>query len=164
MLSSVNSMSARHVLPFTCALYCLRSPHFRLFAPCIMVTCSFEDGNVTLIQCHHCLQVVVLSYHVGRRFDAALDIAPTALVGREVRVYWDDDDAWYLGTVSGFSSDDHMHEVPAVAHALMLATLEVLQLASFNVSPVLLSQRGSDCIFELLCCGVRSQIKRGVHT
>ena len=47
----------------------------------------------------------------SRRIDVALDIAPTALAGREVRVYWEDDDAWYLGTVSGFSAVDHLHLV-----------------------------------------------------
>ena len=59
---------------------------------------------------------------IDRRIDAALDIAPTALVGREVRVYWDDDDAWYLGTVSGFGANAQMHEVSTAVHALRPAT------------------------------------------
>ena len=53
----------------------------------------------------------------------ALDIAPTALTGREVRVYWEDDDAWYLGTVSGFSADDNLHSVRLSSPSLRLPGL-----------------------------------------
>ena len=27
-------------------------------------------------------------------------------------MYWDGEDAWYLGTVTAFSEEDHMHSVP----------------------------------------------------
>jgi hypothetical protein len=54
-----------------------------------------------------------LDVPLRRRVDAALDIAPDALVGRDVRIYWDGEDAWYLGTVTAFSEEDHLHSVLA---------------------------------------------------
>ena len=76
----------------------------------------------------------VLTHLAGCRVDAALDIAPGALVGREVRVYWDDDDAWYLGTVSGFNAGDHMHEVLTAAHAMTPAPFKGFAVACPSVS------------------------------
>lgn len=38
-------------------------------------------------------------------------IAPEALVGRDIRVYWPEDDAWYLGTVGQYDQTAHTHQV-----------------------------------------------------
>lgn len=47
------------------------------------------------------------------RVDAATAIAPEALVGRQIRVYWPEDDAWYLGTVGHYDPAAHTHQVRA---------------------------------------------------
>jgi hypothetical protein len=33
--------------------------------------------------------------------DVAARLSPEALVGRAVRIYWDLDDAWFLGEITG---------------------------------------------------------------
>ena len=38
-------------------------------------------------------------------------IDPEALVGRTLRVYWPDDDGWYLGRVAQYSPQTGQHQV-----------------------------------------------------
>lgn len=45
------------------------------------------------------------------RIDAGVGIAPAELVGRQVRVLWPHEGAWFLGSVSGYNLDDGKHEV-----------------------------------------------------
>ncbi len=45
------------------------------------------------------------------RIDAALDVGPAALVGRQVRVFWPEDIAWYLGRVASFDVEECTHRV-----------------------------------------------------
>ena len=84
------------------------------------------------------------------RVDPALDIAPDALVGREVRVYWDGEDAWYLGTVTAFSEEDHLHSVLAEFPTPFWYTymLPTRQSHSLSVKPILvkLPDRRISCV------------------
>lgn len=41
--------------------------------------------------------------HHPRRMDVSARVAPEALVGRALRVYWELDDAWFLAEVIGES-------------------------------------------------------------
>jgi hypothetical protein len=43
--------------------------------------------------------------------DVATALSPEQLVGRQVRVLWPDDDAWYLGNVVGYDVGSGMHRV-----------------------------------------------------
>jgi hypothetical protein len=45
--------------------------------------------------------------------DVAAEVDPDALVGRQVRVLWPDDAAWYLGTVTAYDSASGRHQVRA---------------------------------------------------
>lgn len=55
-----------------------------------------------------------------RRVDAAAAIAPGALVGRQVRLLWPKDDAWFLGSVEAYDAASGKHRVrpalPAFSH------------------------------------------------
>ena len=51
------------------------------------------------------------STFVVGRVDAATAISPEALVGRQIRVYWPEDDAWYLGTVGQYDPVACSHQV-----------------------------------------------------
>ncbi len=46
-----------------------------------------------------------------RRIDSATAVAAEELVGRQVRVLWPHDSAWFLGSVSSYNPDDGKHEV-----------------------------------------------------
>jgi len=46
-------------------------------------------------------QVPNLSHTPNTRMDVASRVAPEALIGRAVRVYWELDDAWFLGEIIG---------------------------------------------------------------
>ena len=46
--------------------------------------------------------------------DAAAVIAPLALIGRSIRVYWPDDDAWYLGVATKYDPATGKHAVDYV--------------------------------------------------
>jgi hypothetical protein len=46
--------------------------------------------------------------------DAAAVIEATALVGRTLRVYWPDEDAWFLGTVTSYNSETGQHHIDYV--------------------------------------------------
>ncbi|KAL3130595.1 hypothetical protein ABBQ38_008399 [Trebouxia sp. C0009 RCD-2024] len=46
-----------------------------------------------------------------RELDVTTRVAPQALVGRKLRVYWPDDDGWYLGTVAHFDPRTAQHKV-----------------------------------------------------
>jgi len=46
--------------------------------------------------------------------DAAAVIEATALVGRTLRVYWPEEDAWFLGTVTSYNSETGEHHVDYV--------------------------------------------------
>lgn len=41
----------------------------------------------------------------------SLRVSPEGLVGRDVRVYWVLDDAWFLGAVKSYDPDTARHEV-----------------------------------------------------
>lgn len=41
----------------------------------------------------------------------SVKLAPETLVGRKLRVYWPDDDGWYLGTVVQYSAQTGQHKV-----------------------------------------------------
>lgn len=45
------------------------------------------------------------------RLDVTTRIDPEALIGRKLRVYWPDDDGWYLGTVAHYSPQTGQHKV-----------------------------------------------------
>lgn len=53
------------------------------------------------------------------RVDVATLMAPYQAVGREVRVYWPDEDAWFLGSVTSFDPVTARHEVPYSPHAVL---------------------------------------------
>jgi hypothetical protein len=55
------------------------------------------------------------------RIDAATAITAEDLVGRQVRVLWPHDGAWFLGSVSSYNPDDGKHEV-----SRMLSRIAVL--------------------------------------
>ncbi len=50
------------------------------------------------------------------RFDVAVKLAPELLVGRKLRVYWPDDDGWYLGTVVSYNAQTGQHKVSLQLH------------------------------------------------
>ena len=41
----------------------------------------------------------------------ALKLAPEALIGRKLRVYWPEDDGWFLGTVVQYDAHMGQHKV-----------------------------------------------------
>ena len=43
--------------------------------------------------------------------DVAARLAAAAVVGRQLRIYWPDDDAWYLGTVQDYFRKTGEHQV-----------------------------------------------------
>lgn len=45
------------------------------------------------------------------RLDVALRVTPEGLVGRDVRIFWPLDDAWFLGTVDSYNSATAQHKV-----------------------------------------------------
>jgi hypothetical protein len=45
------------------------------------------------------------------RMDVSLRVAPEALVGRYLRVFWPLDDAWFLGSVEGWDPGTGRHQV-----------------------------------------------------
>ena len=45
-----------------------------------------------------------------RRVDT-LAFSPVAFVGRELRLLWPEDDAWFLGTAAGFDAASGKHKV-----------------------------------------------------
>ena len=45
------------------------------------------------------------------RIDVASGILPEALVGRQIRVHWTDDDAWYAGKVAAYLPETRQHKV-----------------------------------------------------
>ena len=45
--------------------------------------------------------------------DVALSMNPQAMVGRDVRVFWPDDEAWYQGTVTSYDPPSGQHHVRA---------------------------------------------------
>lgn len=57
------------------------------------------------------------------RIDAATAITAEDLVGRQVRVLWPHDGAWFLGSVSSYNPEDGKHEVSrmlSIAVAVLL--------------------------------------------
>ena len=55
----------------------------------------------------------VMSY-VVRSHDLVFKMEPEALVGRQVRVHWRDDDAWFMGSVIGYDPETGRHKVRVV--------------------------------------------------
>lgn len=49
--------------------------------------------------------------------DVAAKVAARELIGRTLRVYWEDDDAWYAGKVAGYNHATKKHTVSRVALA-----------------------------------------------
>ena len=45
------------------------------------------------------------------RIDAGVAVSPEAMIGREVRVLWPADDAWFSGTVDSYNSSSGQHRV-----------------------------------------------------
>lgn len=45
------------------------------------------------------------------RIKVALKLAPAALIGRKLRVYWPEDDGWFLGTVVQYDAHMGQHKV-----------------------------------------------------
>ena len=43
--------------------------------------------------------------------DVATTMLPEVAVGRLIRVFWPDEDAWFLGTVAAYDSTTGKHEV-----------------------------------------------------
>ena len=48
------------------------------------------------------------------RVNVALRLSPTALIGRKLRIYWPDDDGWYLGTAVQYLPQSGQHKVAYV--------------------------------------------------
>jgi hypothetical protein len=51
--------------------------------------------------------------------DAAARLGQYALCGRQVRVLWPDDEAWYLGTISSYDSVSGEHTVSCARRAAL---------------------------------------------
>ena len=45
------------------------------------------------------------------RVDVSVRLSPAALIGRKLRVYWPDDDGWYLGTAVEYLPQTGQHKV-----------------------------------------------------
>lgn len=45
------------------------------------------------------------------RIDAGVAASPEAMVGRELRVLWPEDNAWFSGTVDSYDSTSGKHKV-----------------------------------------------------
>lgn len=67
-----------------------------------------------LLQAVEILEYSKPSRQVWLDVDAAAVIEATALVGRTLRVYWPQEDAWYLGTVTSYNSETGEHHVDYV--------------------------------------------------
>ena len=52
--------------------------------------------------------------YVVRSHDLVFKMEPEALVGRQVRVHWRDDDAWFMGSVIGYDPETGRHKVRVV--------------------------------------------------
>ena len=52
------------------------------------------------------------------RIDSGAAVSAEAMVGRELRILWPDDDAWFCGTVDSYDSSSGQHMVwhPPTAH------------------------------------------------
>ncbi|BDA44310.1 probable histone-lysine N-methyltransferase TRX1 [Coccomyxa sp. Obi] len=51
------------------------------------------------------------TFHTFLEIDTGTAIAAEALVGRQVRVLWPEDAAWFLGSVGSYNTEDGKHEV-----------------------------------------------------
>ena len=78
-----------------------RSCHLNANLHCAISTCRFQH---------------MVAMH---RFDVAIRTAPQLLAGRKLRVYWPDDDGWYLGTVTHFDAETGKHKVCSYGSALL---------------------------------------------
>jgi hypothetical protein len=70
----------------------------------------------------HCTRAVLLQYISTCACHCRVDtlaVSPEAFVGRELRLLWPDDDAWFLGTAADFDAASGMHkvELPSLAFA-----------------------------------------------
>lgn len=52
------------------------------------------------------------------RIDSGVAVSAESMVGREVRILWPDDDAWFCGTVGSYDSSSGQHMVwhPSTSH------------------------------------------------
>lgn len=57
------------------------------------------------------------------RHDVVLKLSPEALVGRQLRVHWPDDEAWFLGTVTQYFPETGQHQVGGVRPGEQAGTL-----------------------------------------
>lgn len=71
--------------------------------------------------------VVSCCIHVVCRLDVSLRMSPEALVGRDVRVYWPMDDAWFWGTVSSYNPGTAQHTVSMLANDHLIRPLHACQ-------------------------------------
>jgi hypothetical protein len=56
---------------------------------------------------------VAVSIH---RMDVSMRVSPEALVGRQLRVYWALDDAWFAGSVEAWDPKTGQHKVRCGPH------------------------------------------------
>jgi hypothetical protein len=47
----------------------------------------------------------------SHRMDVSMRLSPEALVGRQLRVYWEQDDAWFAGSVEAWDPKTAQHKV-----------------------------------------------------
>lgn len=94
-----------------CCLLCLLAAH--------RLTC----GGVSVLL----LLLLLLAVPVPARLDVSMRLAPEALVGRHLRVYWDNDDAWFAGSVVEWDEGTGRHKVRGrVQHARTAMTDRVI--------------------------------------
>ena len=83
------------------------------------------------------------------RIKVALKLAPEALIGRKLRVYWPEDDGWFLGTVVQYDAHMGQHKV------YLEASLQLL-CAACNKEPAVMHQSSQ---FGVLLMSIRQSHK-----
>lgn len=68
------------------------------------------------------LLLLLLAVPVPARLDVSMRVAPEALVGRHLRVYWDNDDAWFAGSVVEWDEGTGCHKVRGLVHTRTAVT------------------------------------------
>ncbi len=65
----------------------------------------------------HCsLPLVSILLSSCFRIAVAVKLSPEALVGRKLRVYWPEDDGWFLGAVAHYNAQTGQHRVYLKLH------------------------------------------------
>jgi len=116
-LASWDQLEPRSALPVTtgapAVLRDLISTHFWRSAKhhLRVVPGSADVGFVYPLQHNCCVCIICIDSDAHWCRVDTLTIGAAAYLGRELRVYWPDDDAWYLGTAVAFDEATHRHKV-----------------------------------------------------